>query len=468
VNEAPDEPPPLTSPEELEREIARAYRDVASQRPMFAAGLTAQLLRALSQPSDESDPGRPYRLPDDALRALGIGWTRDWLGPVPREADRFGWQTSRTRRLLGLPFWLHSQTSAADYELPDPEETAYSPYMTSPADYFAKDEAVIDSIEALANGVERLVKKTPDLLLVWRGARSASWGIHSSLFRHLCRVNGVKPPEEKPKHKQLYPDEEQMVAAEREILRTARTDWRFDGMSALETFARIQHAGGPTRLLDVTKNPYIAAWFAVEADAGTDHEDARLMAFATRPVAGKGKSPIQDPVIQLDAEWGVRAPAWHALADATARQGADWGTGAQRRLWVPPNYDPRILAQNAAFLLDGVPISTSGINAYFKNAEGKYWSKADLLASASIFVKTANPHLKPSSNKKNLAPTFTFRVTAAAKRPIREFLETRFGFTKSYIYPDVSKLAEHLNSQRLGLSAGVIQTGGRRGGGGAG
>jgi hypothetical protein len=71
-----------------------------------------------------------------------------------------------------------------------------------------------------------------------------------------------------------------------------------------------------------------------------------------------------------------------------------------------------------------------------------------------MFVKTAKPTRKPSYNAKNLAPTFSFRITTAAKRPIRDFLETRFGFTKSYIYPDVAALAQHLNSLPLGKPSG--------------
>ena len=51
---------------------------------------------------------------------------------------------------------------------------------------------------------------------------------------------------------QPFPTEEQLIAAEQEILKAARTDWRFDGMPALETFARLQHEGGLTRLLDVS------------------------------------------------------------------------------------------------------------------------------------------------------------------------------------------------------------------------
>lgn len=423
--------------------------DVAPQRPLFAAGLNAQLQRMLADQLKTTDVLGKYSLPDRTLRALGTGLLRAHLQGSFRSINESLARSFNFEDVFANFALFRPLTAAKDYVAPEPEATAYSPHMASPADFFAKDEVVVESMRDLAMGIEALVNKTPDLRLVWRGARSADWGIHSSLFRHLSDVNGVRPPQKKPKGKQPYPDEDQMVRAEVEILRIARTDWRFDGMSALETFARVQHAGGHTRLLDVTKNPYIAAWFAVEADDDTDDVDGRVIAFATTPVAKEGKPEIPDPVVQLDAEWGDRMPAWHALADPTARQGADWGTGARRRVWVPPNYDPRILAQNAAFLLDGVPISTRGVNSYFKNADGAYWSKADLLASASLFVKTAKPTRKPSYNAKNFAPTFTFRITAGAKKEIRRLLETRFGFTKSYIYPDVTALAQHLNALPL-------------------
>lgn len=58
---------------------------------------------------------------------------------------------------------------------------------------------------------------------------------------------------------QPYPDGDQMVPAERELLRIARNSWRFDNLLALETYARVQHFDGPTRSIDVTKNPCTGA-----------------------------------------------------------------------------------------------------------------------------------------------------------------------------------------------------------------
>lgn len=342
-----------------------------------------------------------------------------------------------------------SLTRASDFRNPDPPRTAYSTSMTSPGAYFAADEEVIESMDELNARITGLVAKTPDLPLVWRGVRDADWAIHSSLFRQLCTVNGVVPPGQKPNKVQPYPDEDQMVRAEREILRVARADWRFDGLSALETFARIQHAGGPTRLLDVTKNPYIAAWFAVEQNDGTDNKDARLIAFATQPVSKPDKPRPLDSRVQLDAEWGDRTPPWHSWATPAARQGVDWGTGARRRLWVPPAYDPRIAAQNAAFIIDGVPITSAKTASYFRISPGNYWTRADLLAASSIYAKTAKPTRKPRYNSPNLAPTFTFRISASVKSEIREFLESRFGYTRSYVYPDITELARHLGTLPL-------------------
>ncbi len=340
-------------------------------------------------------------------------------------------------------------TRSSDYAVLDEPESAYSSHMESPQSYFQATEEVITCFDDLHAAITKLISKTPDLPLVWRGVRNAEWGMHSHLYRHLMNTNKVVPPQRSPKKAQPYPDEDQMVAAEREILSIARRDWRFDNMSALETFARIQHAGGPTRLIDVTKNPYIGAWFAVEFDPDEEDKDARLFALATRPVAQDGKPPAPDSALELDDLGAARDPFWHLLTDNASRQTLDWGTGARRRIWVPPAYDPRISAQNAAFVLDGVPMTSKKLASYFTVERNVYWRRADLLASASIYAKMLKPTRRPMYNSRNFAPTFSFRIEAAAKQEIREVMESRFGYRLSYIYPDMAALAEHLKRRPL-------------------
>jgi hypothetical protein len=372
------------------------------------------------------------------------------LAEVLRGTDYYG-SMGTLSALARYASEVPALSRAKDYATPDPSRGAYSAQMESPASYFGSTEEEIASFDDLHSAITTLISKTPELPLVWRGVRNATWGLHSHLYRHLKDANGVIPPKRKPKKAQPYPDEDQMVAAEREILRIARADWRFDNMSALETFARIQHAGGPTRLIDVTKNPYIGAWFAVEADREEDGQDGRLFALATRPVGKDGKPPAPDAALSLDDLGASRDPFWHLLKDTNSRQKLDWGTGARRRVWVPPAYDPRISAQNAAFILDGVPITSASTASYFAIEHNVYWRRADLLASASIYTKMHSPQRKPRYNSRNFAPTFSFRIKAEAKAKIREVMESRFGYRLSYVYPDVAALAAHLKT--LGLAA---------------
>lgn len=340
-------------------------------------------------------------------------------------------------------------TNPKNYASLDTPVSTYSAEMKSPRSYFERTEGVIGSFDDLHSAITTLIANTPEISLVWRGAKNADWGLHSHLYRRLLEVNGVAPPSSQPQGVQRYPDEDQMVAAEKEILRIARTDWRFDHLSALEIFARIQHAGGPTRLIDVTKNPYIAAWFAVEYDTKEEQSDARLFALATKPVSREGKPPPPDSTLQLDGLGASRDPFWHLLANSEERQEVDWGTGARRRIWVPPAYDPRISAQNAAFILDGVPMTSSKTASHFKIRKGQNWRRADLLAASSIYARMRKANQKPKYNSGNFAPTFSFRIEAGAKSDIREVMEARFGYRLSYIYPDVAALADYLKTCRL-------------------
>jgi hypothetical protein len=343
------------------------------------------------------------------------------------------------------------------YALPERQRSPYSNYLTRTSDYFSQYEYVIKSVTDLNEAIATLNEKAPGLTLVWRGQQSVEWGIHSSLFRTLSNQNGVDKPDENPKGDQPFPTEDQMVAAEALILRAARRQWRFDGLSALETFARIQHAGGVTRLLDVTFNPYIAAWFATEENSSTDAEDARLVAFATAPVQRDGESTAESSQIELDSAWGSHMPLWHDLLSAKDRQGIDWGTGSRRRLWVPPAYDPRIAAQNAAFIIDGVPITSARTAAYFTAGGGRnrYYKRADLLAAGSMFMRTANPRRKPRANSQNLAPTFPFRISAEAKGSVREYLERTFGYSRPSVYPDISALARETTTMTFPTLEGL-------------
>lgn len=120
--------------------------------------------------------------------------------------------------------------------------------------------------------INRVIAFVGDRTLAWRGHSDATYRLHSTLYRHLDRGRGVT--------------EGSLVKFEQLILEAARTKWRFDDRGALELMAQFQHLGAPTRMLDVTFNPLIALWFAVEPkyEKGKLQADidGRLIAFDVR------------------------------------------------------------------------------------------------------------------------------------------------------------------------------------------
>lgn len=333
-----------------------------------------------------------------------------------------------------------------------------SPDFKSPASYFdlwPEASPTIEDIGDLHRKISGFAATQNEanfkFKVVWRGVVNAKFGLHSSLYRSLLDregINTLELPEEQKQPNFKFPDESAMVDAEKEILTFARRDWRMDNLSALEVFARIQHVGGPTRLIDVTMNPYIAAWFATQR-SDWDAEDARLFAIAVPSTATGDKSPSKYETFKLDEMGGSWRPFWHTLKDDKERAEKDWGTGSSRRLWVPPHYDPRILAQNAGFIFDGVPLrrqftKESRQPSFKKPGQSSYWKFNDLLASGSIYAKTASAGRAAQENKYRFSPTFSFRINQSAKKEIREKLEDLFGYSYHSLYPDVQGLSDYV------------------------
>jgi hypothetical protein len=262
---------------------------------------------------------------------------------------------------------------------------------------------------------------------VWRGQSEARWGVWSSLFRELAQQLGRAP------------EEEDLVGAEKRLLALARKEWRLDGVPALPLFGHMQHVGVPTRLIDATINPLIAAWFAV-----SDHMDAdgRLFAFTVKSN------------LQLNSRWSGNTPRWHRRAgDQTL---ADWGAGGGSWVWQPPALHARIPAQSAVFLLDGVPTEADHRLARIQPGSTSTYTAAQTREFASIPIRFWQIRFKDEMPSKGTV--FTYRITADAKRQIRHQLEKRFGYSFATIYPDIEGLAQYLRDSPERLVRGAIDT----------
>jgi hypothetical protein len=176
---------------------------------------------------------------------------------------------------------------------------------------------------------------------VYRGAADAC----RPLLTSLDRLGGVRPPHTKR-------DLEAHIL--RNFIRYSRPHLPTAPVNDWEILVAAQHHGVPTRLLDWTYSPLVAAHFATtDADLGRDRAIWRLdwqqvhRAFELPTLA----LLIEDLARTFGSDRGPFTP-W-SLFDATQRGGATAPT--ERRDFAcmiePPSLDARIIAQAAVFTL---------------------------------------------------------------------------------------------------------------------
>lgn len=332
---------------------------------------------------------------------------------------------------------------------------AYSDEMQSADDYFRPWERTINTFADFQQATADIVRRNPESTFLWRGQQNAAWPLHSSLFRRLWKLKKVHNPDTYHRENEPFPTEQEMVQAEITILNYIRDRWPFEDSSALSTFARLQHFGAPTRLLDVSRNPLIAAWFATEAHSQPDVEkaDARVFALGMTRVAPTPQEHEKDlAVSRLDLKNALSLqPFWHTdwKEQEDSNSGiSEWGTGRLRRFWIPPHYESRIAAQSAAFVLDGVPVESPQLNRFYLKGAGQdgVWSLADRLAASSISIRFSRMSHPPGPVvARSFPPSYTFRITAEAKNDIRRVLEQHYSYSASTIYPDIQGAAQALS-----------------------
>lgn len=167
---------------------------------------------------------------------------------------------------------------------------------------------------------------------VFRGAADAAWPLLTS----LDMLGGVRPPHTKA-------DLEEYIL--RSFIRYSRPYFHSPPVNEWEVLVAAQHHGLPTRLLDWTYSPLVAAHFAtVESRVTTDRAVWRL---DWKAVHRRFQLPDLALLIQdLEGMFGSdRRPTPAALfaMPAEARPFAC--------LLEPPSLDVRIVAQSAAFTL---------------------------------------------------------------------------------------------------------------------
>ena len=168
----------------------------------------------------------------------------------------------------------------------------------------------------------------------FRGERHAQWGLATSLARYFLDF-GIHP--------QAWPEQE------RRILRIFKRKGHqyLQQPPALDDdfqwLALMQHHGAPTRLLDFTWSPYVAAFFALERATGEAAVWALNPAELGSREAGKHASQARITLPEMDP----RIPGNFARY---------FLKGNQTFVWVgePDTMNRRLIAQSGTFAVPGV------------------------------------------------------------------------------------------------------------------
>lgn len=362
-----------------------------------------QLVRALNTPVSQIAGAAMPTLPNNLLAALGAA-------PVL--------SLTRAPELRDLTEALDRMLRADATPKPRRRHTA--------ADFFAAFEAEVSSFRELLRALSTMQQRNSHLSLVWRGQQDASWPVDSSLTRSL-----------RDGDRQL--GEDQMIAVERFQMAAAERWAATRSGGDLNFLAELQHEGAPTRLIDVSLDPEVAAWFAVQESARHEESDARLLAWGRSPAVKRNQqaeSPATIPAAGGDTFWQF----W---PDKKARERNEWGTGRKVPSWQPAALNERMRAQRAAFLFDAEPIIGSDLLSLFNERFEDSW-KADEIAKATRIVGFPSAHdRRATPNAAGIVPLFSLRIKASAKAEIRSYLE-RKGLVEETIYPDRAGLISYL------------------------
>lgn len=298
----------------------------------------------------------------------------------------------------------------------------------NPDDFWTPWEEPVSSFDQALNFIHGIFDDWTgqQRLFAWRGQVDATWPLHSSLYRRLLWTKGTTLEEP-----ELQDEEAKLLA---DAHRWGLHMGPYGRLSILDQLASLQHYGAPTRLIDITFNPLIGLWFAVEArwDNGhqkPDEEDGRLFAIDVT------HRLINEDDQHRHWEDALRRPWPRVTAGNPA---PEWTTHVHA--WRPARFDQRIAAQNGGFLLGGVPTTQNGNNWRTAPQDQTHWSIEDVRQSTSIALR---PHLLiRNAGRPPQDPVYTLRIKHSAKQEIRERLQRLYGYQASTLYPDYTGFAQ--------------------------
>lgn len=291
--------------------------------------------------------------------------------------------------------------------------------------------------ESIATLIGRLTARTGDQSMwVFRGVRDDSWTVQSSLYRRIAGGGEAVT-------------EDVMRGIEEGLIATARK-WGIGAHMAgaaddLHLLALMQHYGVPTRLLDVTRNPYTALFFAAQRDRdakqGQVETDGLLLAFNVTGLPHR-RSAGDDEVQSLTWQGPLPAPKWRW--DELLR------CSKSKKQWfvvTPGVVDRRMTAQEGLFIGSSVPdVSADPLI-------GMHAINKPLFFTEMIRQIILHDDGQLDSNAIAGPDLFAIPIPAKIKPTLRRILYNTFGRSAMTMFPDLQGLAETLGPKRVALEA---------------
>jgi len=264
----------------------------------------------------------------------------------------------------------------------------------------------VRALRTSVQGISDLIQEEqPERVLVWRGQADADYGLSSSLFRKALTVHSMRDL-----------NEPSMYDLESEVIAYARQMGLGFRMTNLQLLYALQHYQLPTRLIDVSRNPMSALWFACSE---RPRKDGRLFLFAVP----KDAEHQDDPTLQMVPWAGIRLSNWTNKV----------------LLLSAPAANPRMAAQDGAFLVGGLARNYAGQQRLAKDKNGNwcYIPAEQIHEISELFIKFPLRLTNQSIKVWNSEETYgvTWRIRASAKSDLLEGLRL-LGITKRTTYPE--------------------------------
>ena len=264
---------------------------------------------------------------------------------------------------------------------------------------FWNDKALLQdsaSDAELLQAIGRISTYSTEARYVWRGQPDLDWTLNPGLVRRLDEQRRWNGPV----------TESQLRGHEMQLLERARASGYGRTIGEVELLAILQHHGAATRLLDVSSDPMVALWFAVENHTLQEKDGALFAINVSKAETVRGTEEMSWPDIlgQMDS----KAVGFYS----------------------PPGADERIKVQRGCFV--------------FSNLVSREHPELSLPVDINDWNEARRESFfaQPRGSGRPVPPSIlVLKIPTDIKWRLLRLLENSYGYTSETMFPDLGGFA---------------------------